>query len=304
MKKILLLIAIVCLFMIHKQTDAQNYPDNTTWYYQTAETISYPVIEFNYQQLEVSGDTIINGEVFKIVDKIGLIAYVISGTEYNREYIRKDDDKVYWFNRDTEEITLLYDFGAGTGETWEVTVYDCPITVTVDSVNYSDYNGIQIKNQFVSDENGYFSGKIIDGIGHSSSFFPNEIYYLCKYGNSPDGIYIDGIRCYSDASGNNYSFMNMPCDTIYTQLINDIEEFSPQAANIELYPNPATDKISIKYGDNTCSRVCIMTATGRLLKTFNSAAVEIDTKDLPDGIYLVQIICDNNIFTQKLLINR
>jgi len=63
---------------------------------------------------------------------------------------------------------------------------------------------------------------------------------------------------------------------------------------ISVYPNPATDYISINKDENVRD-IAIFNLVGRKLKTFQDVKKDehYDVSDLPNGMYLVQVIDTN-----------
>jgi Secretion system C-terminal sorting domain len=77
-----------------------------------------------------------------------------------------------------------------------------------------------------------------------------------------------------------------------------------QKANITVYPNPATDFISLTDDNSGVQRVMVYNLVGRLTKTFE---VEYDEQrfgvsDLPDGLYLVRLMDKSGkiVLTQRI----
>lgn len=72
---------------------------------------------------------------------------------------------------------------------------------------------------------------------------------------------------------------------------------------ISIYPNPATNFISINKDENVRD-IAIFNLVGRKLKTFESVEKDehYDVSDLPNGMYLVQVIDDNKkiVTTQRI----
>jgi Secretion system C-terminal sorting domain len=74
---------------------------------------------------------------------------------------------------------------------------------------------------------------------------------------------------------------------------------SPQ---ISIFPNPATEYIRLS-DDESVRSVSISNMLGRKIRTFDvSKADHYDIADLPNGLYLIQIIGKNNkvLTTQRL----
>ncbi len=69
----------------------------------------------------------------------------------------------------------------------------------------------------------------------------------------------------------------------------------PQPTKVTVYPNPATNYISIDNADNV-KQITIINLVGRKLKTFENVQKDerYDVSELPNGMYLVQIVDNSN----------
>ena len=80
------------------------------------------------------------------------------------------------------------------------------------------------------------------------------------------------------------------------------------ASSINLFPNPATNHLTIALGNNTKKvEVTIADITGKIIyKTVatNSEKVEVNTKDFAAGIYVVQVQSAAYSKTEKLIIKK
>ena len=80
------------------------------------------------------------------------------------------------------------------------------------------------------------------------------------------------------------------------------------ASSINLFPNPATNHLTIALGSNNKKvDVTIADITGKIIyKTIASETqkVEVNTEDFAAGVYLVQIQTADFIDTKKLIINK
>ena len=77
---------------------------------------------------------------------------------------------------------------------------------------------------------------------------------------------------------------------------------------ITLIPNPATDKVLVSSLENI-SKVNIFSIDGKFIFTKNSNRnlkyIEINTNQLIDGIYIIQIITNSNYtYSKKLILSR
>jgi hypothetical protein len=75
--------------------------------------------------------------------------------------------------------------------------------------------------------------------------------------------------------------------------------------DVSVYPNPSTEKISLRYLPENANAVYVITAiTGNVVRqgTLNATSyTTIAVDDLPGGIYLVNITDGNNVFTTKFI---
>lgn len=74
---------------------------------------------------------------------------------------------------------------------------------------------------------------------------------------------------------------------------------------INVFPNPASDFISVNNDDNV-KTIVVYNIVGRKVKQFEieHSGAQYDIKDLPDGLYSVHLVGKNNkvINTQRLTV--
>ncbi len=315
MKRILVIIKI-CIFCFLfdilplssgnlKKQDNESWPPlGAEWYFETQPFLGcYPDCLFSFQRMEVTGDTIINSKECKIIKKYSH-AQLCDDMGKNTEYIYSEDNIIYWFNEHSEDFTVLYDFSAEAGDSWEVKVLDCFFTVNVDSVGFIDINEIEYKKLYVSDENNYFTGKIIENIGHIARMFPREIYWHCQ-GTACDSDFISHLRCFIDDDEIIYKIDDYPCDTTYQT---DVSVFYNNITEITIYPNPVKDQLIIdennlkhqKYGNinyKIVNNQGIKVKEGYL--EINQA---IRVADIYPGIYIIVLFNNKSILYQQKFI--
>jgi len=284
------------------------YDEGTSWHYGF-ETYIIPGILTSYfpQILTIEGDTLINGEIFqKIVKNKDSHKWDIQ-TPFSVEYIRKKDNKVFWFNQQNGNISILYDFAAEPGDSWTISINECELIIKVDSVSYSNYNGIIKKNLFVKDYfyseyygnvTGFgFTGKIIEDIGHSVTFFPQRIYYLCD-GIEVDGIMPNGIRCYTD-NGFYNNFKGYSCDTTWNK---NVGIYDYDKTKIIVYPNPVSEVLTIEISNKTDMIVTDMIGRVIAKKQNCSTKTYFDTSTWKTGVYFVNIYSNGaKMKTEKVI---
>jgi hypothetical protein len=89
----------------------------------------------------------------------------------------------------------------------------------------------------------------------------------------------------------------------------DIDENESDDQKVELFPNPAQDKIQLQFdlAKNEKVKYSIVDLAGKKLKSDNvqvtkSALLTVDTKDLKDGIYFISCEFENGSSTSKKFI--
>jgi hypothetical protein len=82
-------------------------------------------------------------------------------------------------------------------------------------------------------------------------------------------------------------------------------ENQTQIPNYQIYPNPVHDYLIIK-SDQSIDKIKILNVIGKEVfqskPDLNSNHSEIDFKSLPNGIYFVQIVSNQHLFTQKIIV--
>ncbi|MBP5649806.1 MAG: T9SS type A sorting domain-containing protein [Bacteroidales bacterium] len=81
---------------------------------------------------------------------------------------------------------------------------------------------------------------------------------------------------------------------------------SPQS---NIYPNPTSGKVSISLPESwgeRASQISVYNVNGQrvLAKSVETQPIEINLQDLPNGMYMVQIICDNKQVISKKIIKQ
>jgi len=261
------------------------------WYYEIENEDG----SIAYQHLECAGDTVVGNQRPKIIVRSNTQYDKDGHTEVSHEYVYEENSKVYWWNQDLEQFTVLYDLGAETGDEWEIKVGYESIVMHVDTVEYYEHNGLNYRMLRVSDENDLFSGDILCGIGHMTSFFPERLMHR-------DGDYtVDGLRCYWVGDALVYHNGEEDCDAVYSE-IHGVGEDGPSTPStgsgtegtLEVYPNPANGILFVEtHGRASLSNQTyhITNLLGQTLLQGNITAEnqQIDISSLPAGMYFISM---------------
>ena len=172
----------------------------------------------------------------------------------------------------------------------------------VDAVGYSYYGDQLFRMLYVSDDQDLFSGTIVSGVGHLSSFFPERLMTRGK------GYGVNGLRCYWRYGNLLFTINRGDCDAIYAELHNGLDE--PTAIPFAIYPNPTNGVLTIQHSALTTSNAShfsipnssfrITNLMGQTVQTgnLNAETQQIDVSDLPQGMYFISI----GDITQKFVV--
>lgn len=287
------------------ESSYHNWPSiDAEWYYEVRPMVNCVPCVISYQSFGIVGDTLIQSKNCAILQRFNSLALCESlGSDY--EFIYQSNDTVFWYNATIEEFTILYDFSAMVGDSWEILVHNCSFTVSVDLVDSLFIANRYYKVFHVSDDNNYFTGNIIENIGHTTAFFPKEIYWECQ-GLGCDSDIIDGLRCYIQSDTLIYKWSDEPCDTTY--LITGIQHIEEN--EFSLFPNPANDFIYLNLPDNLLTDAVplyyrIINSKGHLVTTADISGVKrVNIGALDSGIYIFQLYdkkSNLNISNHKIL---
>ena len=265
-----------------------NFPIGTEWYYEITNDNG----SVTYQYLECAADTTINDHPIHILVRINTL--YDKSEVITHEYIYEEYNKVYWWNKTLGEFTTLYDFSAEVGDEWEIKVGNESITMHVDAVEPYDYEGQTLKLLRVSDANDIFSGEIVCGIGHLTSFFPEKL--MSK------GYRVENIRCFWQDGELIYQNGDQDCDEIYEQHHLGVDEIDAENEFV-IYPNPSHNVLFVKtcHGASLQSEYRITNIMGQTLMTgeITSENQQIDVSSLPKGIYFITVNNASKIFVIK-----
>ena len=259
------------------------------WYYEIVNNDG----SITYQHLEFAANdtTIHHKDVVIIIKTNTLYDKGVMHQEVTHEYIYQEGNVVYWYNKSEDDFTVLYDFGAVAGDEWEINVGDATVLMHVDSVAFVDYDGETYRKMMViSDQDGAFSGDILCGIGHTTSFFPESL--LNK------NYRVESIRCYWNDEELIQQWSDADCDEVYEQYHTGLNEPIGDQS-LMVYPNPTDGMITIsgcQTGEYRITNIMGQTLmTGRI----DSEKQPIDVRSLQEGVYFITIGGVSSLFVKQ-----
>ena len=254
-----------------------NYIDDVVlneWYYEILNDDG----SITYQYLYQANDTVIQDDPIHIIVKINTLYDKRVYNEVTHEYIYENDGKVYWWNKTLQMFTVLYDYTAEAGDEWEIKVGTESIVMHVDAVENIEHDGKPYRMMHVSDPDDLFTGDIICGIGHLTSFFPEKL--MSK------GYRVEGIRCFWQEGNLTFKFGDSDCDGIYEGYHTHLEETD---GTVMVYPNPSNGIITvlgIQAGEYLITNLLGQTLmTGRI----DTEKQQINVSALPTGVYFINL---------------
>ena len=254
------------------------------WYYEIQNNDG----SITYQHLEQVADTTVSGKEVTIIIRTNTLYDKSEHTEVTREFVYEENNVVYWWNPTLQEFTVLYDLGAQPGDSWVIKVGMESLTMHVDAVDQYEYEGRVFKMMQVSDVDDLFSGTIVSGIGHLTSFFPERLMTRGK------NYRVEGIRCYWRNGELVFKYGDKDCDEVYEEWHNGIEEDGPSTGSgtLTVYPNPVHGVLIVE----TCHGASLQDQTYRITnlmgQTLMTGAIttetqQIDVSNLSQGMYFI-----------------
>lgn len=276
---------------------ASQEPDvftGTEWYYEILNEDG----SITYQYLQHTNDTVINDkDDVHVLVRINTLYDKGEHVETSHEYVYERDQIVYWWNKTLGQFTVLYNFRAKEGDIWEIKVGTESLLMHVDAVEQYEYEGRAYKMMHVSDANNLFSGIIVCGIGHLTSFFPERLMH-------PNKDYrVEGIRCFWQDGELVFKYGDRDCDEVYEENHVGLEE--PSAGDgYRVYPNPTDGVVIVSAQPATAlwepTEYRITNLLGQTLMTgfVEGENHQINLSKLPAGLYFITL----NGATQKIIL--
>ena len=288
--------------LIYRDPYFINEPSSPEWYYKILNDDGSVTYQYMYQ----AGDTIVQDEPTHILVKINTLYDKDLHQDVTHEYVYERDGKLYWWNKTLEEFTVLYDFGAEVGDSWTIKVGTESLTMHVDAVEEIEYEGRTYRMLRVSDPEDLFSGDIVCGIGHLTSFFPERLM------NTGDGLRVEGLRCYWVENELVFKYGDEDCDAIYSE-VHGVEEDGPSTSSgaFAVYPNPTNSVLTIHHSSLTTSNAShfsihhssfrITNLMGQTLMTgqITDENQQIDVSILPQGMYFITFAGETRKFVVR-----
>ena len=271
-------------------------PSHSEWYYEILNENGTITYQYMYQ----AGDTIINDEPTHILVKINTLYDKDLHQDVTHEYVFELNGKLYWWNKRLGLFTVLYDYEAEVGDSWNIFVGTEILTMHVDAVEEIEYEGRIYRMLRVSDADDIFSGNIVCGIGHLTSFFPERLM------DKGDGVRVEGMRCYWNEGELVFKYGDEDCDAVISELHGIVEDGpSTPSTGLMVYPNPAN---GVLFVETVCTpslpdqtyRITNLMGQTVLSGNINADNQQINVSSLPQGMYFITFAGE----TRKFVVNK
>ena len=246
--------------------------------------------EYRSYWIKFEGDTIINDLEYK---KVLQADDSIHSDWYINGFIREEvaNQKVYLYDKYRDENMLLYDFSLETGDS--ILTGDGVFFAKVDSVIYEPFgNSTDTLKQIYFDSGGVW----IEGIG--------SLWGVLEGLNA---FYMVGatlkLVCYYE---NDFLVYHNPdFETCFPDITTVSVSMFGNKKEIEIFPNPASDKITIYSQSSRILEVKIYDLTGTCLyqKFYTETnRIDLNTDYFPKGMYVLKVKDERDTISSKIVI--
>jgi hypothetical protein len=292
MKATLFVVSLIFLMKISFGQTHIYYPfptSNTTW---RESSNAYSGFCSDYQDF-ITGDTIINGDVYSKIQRFGVQYELLAGNctndiiatynEYRGAYRNDSVNKKVWFIPANEiSDTLLYDFNLNINDSLPASFL---------------YNPLIGMNSYVSQIDSMLIGMSYhQRFWISSSTGINQYMYLVEGIGSDHGLLanifpqfedLENLLCVIQEGYTIYPNATTQCDLV-TEILSTPNPIIP----VSLYPNPASEYVKIDF-ENTTKNIDVeifdLLGVKKLSIENIGPNFNVNISNLDSGLYLYQI---------------
>lgn len=340
MKKILFL-SIVLLFSLKVRAQSSVWcPPGATWYYD-CPYVMYSFLPFGSLKFVYTHDTTIQNKLCKIINGTfyyrntspGMIYPLQITYNYETYYTYEDNSVIYLYNGNNFDTVV--NFNANIGDKWlrpesnNMSNCNSRKAITVKDTGHISINGNNLKKVVTTYTNSYMwmndagnalaphtmtlSDIIVERMmtiertsgGEQSAFlFPTycEVDLTSVVTDAfPYEALPNNFHCYQDNDFALYHVGDEDCQAIITV---DIKENSADKINFSIYPNPASNVVTIELPQSNQYDIKLCNVLGVVYKNIPLAKekTEIDVNLLNSGVYFLQVFEKEKLAaTQKVI---
>lgn len=266
-------------------------PLGAKWTYEVGHMFSP---RLNYREWQVMGDTIINGQTCRVIQRFGSN---VDDDLSDLMITYEDSNRVYWWVGN--QFSLLYDFNKQVGQGWVLRVNNCNINVQVLTTGFDTINGRILKYMTLSPISA-FIGKVVQGIG--GLYRPAPFHYISCQIMTPCNTSYRGLRCYEDSIIGYHNFQIAPsCQYVVSV---DVKEHNP--LGVSVFPNPTRGDLQVNIEKSDFVEYQITNSNGVLIQRgeLNMPNNQINLGNCVPGVYFLSLQSGDVVQKCKLLISR
>ncbi len=249
------------------------------------------------------GDTIINlTTYFKVYYCSSLedSSYSLNANTSYYGAIREVNKKVYFLKSDSVLERKIYDFSLNINDTTSIyytsNFLNRNVQVTLNNIDSTSWKYM------------FYGRKVYEHSHNSTSFF-NHYYVIQGFGvteYSSNEIETDYPTRKLCSIKKNNSSHNIPADysACYWQIKNSFISLNEIGTeDIEIYPNPTINEITIESVDSKIISVSIFDINGKFINQLSDSENKqnIDLKSFDSGVYILKIVTEKGIVTKQFV---
>ncbi len=301
--KINLLIIYFAFFLAmisHAQTNQKGFSDTTLWHMHSGfvwlEGPGGTLHEENFNTYRmVIGDTVIQDTVYQLLFNCN--SFFSTSSISLLGYFKTINNTVF-YGRSPDSMKMIYNYNLSTGDTFRFNSYCNFYDSTSYLVKVVNTDSILINNRYrkrilfedFPDTNNFCNTNIapcwVEGMGDYNYGLIFDygviLYCACQVsGNS-------GLQCFSE---NNISIVG-DCHTSADAVINN-----PAKTKLIVFPNPGSEKITVRSQDDKIICFKLLNATGQLIisKRCFTSQLDVNINSIKPGFYFFNIKTENNL---------
>jgi len=323
--KLSVLFVIICTFATQNNytySQTEFAPIGAQWYYKDIDAILPGVFKYSGIQFTSEKDSIVEGKICRIIRG----NYLKNGAIPYYEIIYEENGIVYYYFNN--QFRKIYDFTVQEGDTIDFEFksnmrnsryLDTSIIVPciVEKISIDTIDNIAIKTFHTRvqryEENFDFEWPIYHT--YSEKFGKTFVdFHFCFFLVITNFITIPEVpyyvmNCYNDAAisymANWWQSENKPCGFLGT--VTSIKEKENISNPIQIFPNPAQDKLNIQFAENFNTEqitIAVYDIMGKIVfekEYLSESLISVDVQNLIAGCYFLKINNNNIVLTNKFI---
>jgi len=282
MKHLLSSLILFCLFSFYGLGQNMDWANvGSAWHY---EYTGFGIEGFT--KYEVEKDTTVNGQLCSKITIVNEYSNFGDPGYSNEEppFFTYEEDSVLFFTTQNQFDTLM-NLKASPGDSWKLTNQSCTDDrfVEVLDTGRTTINGCE--NKWIAYSYEGFNTVVDTFYSYYGSVKYAFAYFDYCQENTIDKPVSVNLRCYEDG---NCIYLNgvTDCESL------NIESETLESYNIRLYPNPASNTITIALSNSKETNQIsyqIIDLSGKIIQKDNLINSKVDVSTLDSGVYFVRL---------------